>query len=293
MARKAAAAGKGKAKSKAPEVPAVPYEPTDKEAAVMAAQQERTKARAPRPKMKTTVTTKTNAAGELVADARIEIDHVDGKTGHALLAASIGSTDWNFSRLMLSHLAGLSTPKETLEAGNSRDEAVLAGNLAIVQAVEPQNELECMLAVQMAAVHCATMHMACNMRQQTNTQQAEVLERSMNRLARTFTTQMEALKKHRNKGEQKVVVEHRHYHLAPGSQAVFGDVQAGGGVGVATKNGGQSHERNEPDAMRLSERPAMLGLVQADGVPVPRSCDDRQEGLSVPRREGRRAHGAG
>ena len=47
-----------------------------------------------------------------------------------------------------------------------------------------------------------------------------------NKLARTFATQMEALRKHRNGGQQRVRVEHVHVH--PGGQAIVGDVHHGG-----------------------------------------------------------------
>ena len=44
-----------------------------------------------------------------------------------------------------------------------------------------------------------------------------------NKLMRTFTMQMETLKRHRSSGEQKVVVEH--VHVYAGGQAVVGNVK--------------------------------------------------------------------
>ena len=44
----------------------------------------------------------------------------------------------------------------------------------------------------------------------------------INKLTRTFTTQMEVLKRYRSKGDQKVIVEHVHVH--DGGQAVVGNV---------------------------------------------------------------------
>lgn len=84
-----------------------------------------------------------------------------------------------------------------------------------------------------------------------------------------------------------MVVDRRHYHLAPGSQAVFGDMNGGGGVGVATVDGGHSHERNEPDAMRVPERPTMLGLFKTDEVP--RSKAPAMRGKNVCRLHGGKA----
>jgi hypothetical protein len=261
-------------------VPAVPYEPTEAEATIFAAQLARQKARAPRPKMKTTL----KKVGD-ITEARIEVDHPDDKVGHALLANSLASTDWHFTRLMLAHLNGLATTAEVLEGAKDRDDKVMSGNLAIVQAIAPTTEVETMLAVQMAAVHGATMQMASNIRVAANADRAEQFERSMTRLARTFTAQMEALKRYRSTGQQTVTVVHKHYHLAPGAiadgaQAVLGDVTGGTGGQVETED--QSHER-----MLFSERAAVLGSLQADGLPVQGTGTDGQESVSVPRRAGR------
>jgi hypothetical protein len=48
-----------------------------------------------------------------------------------------------------------------------------------------------------------------------------------NKLSRTYATLLEALNRHRGKGQQKVTVEHVHVH--PGGQAVVGVVEAPGG----------------------------------------------------------------
>ena len=50
-----------------------------------------------------------------------------------------------------------------------------------------------------------------------------------NKLSRTWATLLEALNKHRGKGQQKVTVEHVHVH--PGGQAVVGNVERPGGGG--------------------------------------------------------------
>ncbi|TPJ97430.1 hypothetical protein FJ872_32140 [Mesorhizobium sp. B2-5-9] len=57
--------------------------------------------------------------------------------------------------------------------------------------------------------------------------QLELFERSMNRLARTFSAQMETLKRYRSKGEQRVIVER--VTVEKGGQAIVGTVAQGGG----------------------------------------------------------------
>jgi hypothetical protein len=54
-----------------------------------------------------------------------------------------------------------------------------------------------------------------------------------NKLSRTYTNLLEALNRHRGKGQQKVTVEHVHVHS--GGQAVVGTVEAPGG-GDRTKS---------------------------------------------------------
>ena len=87
-----------------------------------------------------------------------------------------------------------------------------------------------MLAAQMAAVHLATMDFASRLAHAENLAQRESSERSLNKLARTFTTQMEALKRYRTGGEQKVTVQH--VHVNEGGQAIVGNVERSGGPGV-------------------------------------------------------------
>jgi len=57
---------------------------------------------------------------------------------------------------------------------------------------------------------------------------SDAAERSFNKLARTFTMQMAALKQYRTGGQQKMTIEH--VHVYEGGQAIVGNVQGGGGV---------------------------------------------------------------
>ena len=57
--------------------------------------------------------------------------------------------------------------------------------------------------------------------------QQDAAERALNKLARTFATQMDALKRYRTGGQQKVTVEH--VTVNEGGQAIVGAVSAGGG----------------------------------------------------------------
>ena len=63
----------------------------------------------------------------------------------------------------------------------------------------------------------------------------DMQERALNRLARTFAAQMEALKRYRSKGEQRVYVER--VTVNEGGQAIVGPVTHGGRAGGGEENG--------------------------------------------------------
>src|SRR5437016_12164830 len=79
-----------------------------------------------------------------------------------------------------------------------------------------------MLAAQMATVHMATMTFARRLKHVDTIPQQDSAERAFNKLARTFTTQLEALKRYRTGGEQKVTVQH--VSVSEGGQAIVGNV---------------------------------------------------------------------
>jgi hypothetical protein len=82
----------------------------------------------------------------------------------------------------------------------------------------------------MAAVHMATMTFARRLAHVQNIPQQDSAERAFNKLARTFSAQVEALKRYRTGGEQRVTVEH--VTVNEGGQAIVGNVaHRGGGNG--------------------------------------------------------------
>src|SRR6266567_7417953 len=79
-----------------------------------------------------------------------------------------------------------------------------------------------MLGLQMEAVHMATITIARRLANAEFLQQQDSAERAFNKLARTFVSQMEALKRYRTGGEQKVTVQH--VSVSEGGQAIVGNV---------------------------------------------------------------------
>ena len=103
-----------------------------------------------------------------------------------------------------------------------------AANFAIgfLDAMKPQDAAEALLFTQMSATHQAMMMMAQKLNHTSNLQQQDAAERAMNKLARTYAAQMEALKRYRSKGQQTVRVER--VTVEGGGQAVVGNVTHGG-----------------------------------------------------------------
>lgn len=110
--------------------------------------------------------------------------------------------------------------------GKEVDEKGTAFVSAIVAGVKPNDQLEAMLAAQMAAVHNATMTFARRLAHVENIKQQDSASRAFNQLARTFTAQVEALKRYRTGGQQHVTV--KHVTVNDGGQAIVGNVSHGG-----------------------------------------------------------------
>jgi hypothetical protein len=110
--------------------------------------------------------------------------------------------------------------------------AAVAGLIGI----NPNDELEGMFAAQLVTCHNASME--CYRRAMLGEQTFEGRKENLNqanKLSRTYATLLEALNRHRGKGQQKVTVEHVHVHN--GGQAIVGNV----GGGMRTKSEDQPH----------------------------------------------------
>ena len=201
---------------------AKPYEPTPQERAVMEAYLARKKETPPSPRMKV------SKKGDV---SQISPDHPEEAIGDLLLMRALGTTDPDFLYGLLGQLANAGTQ------GREVDGRGLNFMLSVVKGVEPKDQVEAMLASQMAAVHMATMTFARRLAHVDNIPQQDSAERAFNKLARTFAAQLEALKRYRTGGQQKVTVEH--VTVNKGGQAIVGNV-ARGGRGSSRKLGATS-----------------------------------------------------
>lgn len=155
--------------------------------------------------------------------------------------------------------------------------------LSVVRGINPRDETEALLAAQMAAIHNATMVAARRLNHVETVPQQDSASTMLNKLARSFAAQVEALKKYRSAGEQTIKVQH--VTVNEGGQAIVGNVSQGGG-GTA-KNGGRPHEPCAADECGA----ALLGHEQALPLEVPGASSPGLDGLPVPRRAWRSAKG--
>jgi hypothetical protein len=144
----------------------------------------------------------------------------DLTTGNTLLMEALGTADPDFANGLLQQLANVGTK------GREVDEHGLNYMLSMVKGIEPRDQVEAMLAAQMAATHNAIMTFARRLNHVENIPQQDSAERAFNKLARTFAAQVEALKRYRSGGEQTVRVEH--VTVNEGGQAIVGNVTHGG-----------------------------------------------------------------
>ena len=175
------------------------------------------------------------------SDPQISLDHPDELIGRALLMEAFASADDDFVNGIVSQLANVGG------RGQDINERGLNFMLSVIKGTEPRNQLEAMLAAQMAAVHMASMTFAGRLAHVDDMPQQDSAERAFNKLTRTFATQMEALNRYRTGGEQKVTVQH--VSVAEGGQAIVGNVtQAQRENGLEKRR----HHRRSPSPIRTS-----------------------------------------
>jgi hypothetical protein len=118
-------------------------------------------------------------------------------------------------------------------------------NAQIIKATElfeslaPNDGVEAMLALQMVGTHAAAME--CLRRAMIPNQLLPATEsnlRSAQKLMALYTRQMEALNRHRGKGQQKVTVEY--VNVEPGAQAIVGSVETS-----RSPSSARSHQRGK------------------------------------------------
>jgi hypothetical protein len=154
-----------------------PYEPTPEERAAVKTFFGRSKRT---PRLRTS---------EKRGGTEISVEHPSQFHGYVLLMNALGITEPDFMTGILSQLGNAGSQ------GSNTDEQALNFMICAMKGIEPKDQLETMLAAQIAAVHMLTMKYARLLNHVDNIPQQDSAERTFNKLARTFASQMEALKR--------------------------------------------------------------------------------------------------
>jgi hypothetical protein len=148
----------------------------------------------------------------------------DELAGHALLLDAMATASAEFMAVIVEQLVAA--------GGGEPDERLLNFMFTVIKGIESRDQLETMLAAQMAAVHVAAMRSANRLEMAKGIEERDSAERAFNKLTRTFMSQMEALKRYRAGAEGKVTVQQ--VNVGEGGQAIVGNVtQACEGEGHA------------------------------------------------------------
>src|SRR4051812_36712540 len=148
----------------------------------------------------------------------------------------------------------------------------LSATIAALIGIAPKDELEGMMAAQLVAAHNAAME--CYRRAMIGEQTFEGRRENLaqaNKLSRTHAVLLEALNRHRGKGQQKVTVEHVHVHQ--GGQAIVGAVNSAG-------KGSEKTEGQLDAVRRIAYEPSTpLRSPDAQWEPVPIADNARKTAL--------------
>ncbi len=200
------------------------YQPTAQERIKLQAQEARKHA-ATAPRLK---------VGTRAGLPNIEPDHSDFKVASALLMEAIGTCDPNFTHGLIKYMVAAVEEEE-----GRVDETAINFLLVVVKDIKPTDQLEAMLAAQMAVLHMATMmHSKMFYRPQTLERQ-NLAVNGLNKCARSFAMLMEALKRYRTGGQQTVTVQH--VSVSEGGQAIVGNVTQ-----TASDTASKSSQRRGP-----------------------------------------------
>jgi hypothetical protein len=183
-----------------------PYEPTTRERTALESQHDRRRRQKPAPSVKISTTN---------GGPAISLNHADEEVGGLLLMEAFGTADPGFVQGLMVQLGNIAYNGQVL------NENELNFMLSIVKGIAPRDEVEAMLAAQMAATHKATMTLARRLNHAENIPQQDSAERAFNKLARTFAAQVETLKRYRG-GEQTMRIGS--VTVSDGGQAIVGNV---------------------------------------------------------------------
>jgi len=171
-------------------------------------------------------------------------DHPDLQEGLDLLKKQIGGADFNFVQDLIGQIADAAMHSGAI------DERALGFSMSIVTGEKPQSRLEALQLIQMARVHLAFITCASRLTNATTILEWTTFENSLNKLARTFASQLEGFKRCRASSEQKVTVQS--VSVSDGGRAIVGNVA-----------------QNMAAESKASTKPSSVAITDAQSSPMP------------------------
>jgi hypothetical protein len=144
-------------------------------------------------------------------------DHPNLDVGLMLLAEALGCADQEFLMGLLSQLV------DVCSRDGKIDELALNFMISVIKGNKPKDQVESMLAAQMAAAQMLSMRFAGRLLHSQSLQQQDSDERAFNKFSRTYTGQVHVLNLKRSSGEQTITVQN--VSVSEGSQAIVGTHQ--------------------------------------------------------------------
>ena len=184
--------------------------------------------------------------------------HTDGAGFSARLQTTFGSSSTAFPVSQLNRLLQFARTSD----GREIDEGRLNSMIAAISGAAPANEVEAMLATQIAVTHELAMDLLARTKRVDQIPQFDAAGSMAFKLLRAFAGHVELLHKLKRGGEQTVRVEHVHVH--PGGNAIVGNVATGG-----RGNGKIEHQPHAPD---VSSLPSPRSVAAVPGPALP--CHD-------------------
>lgn len=221
--------------------------------------------------------------------------HSDLAGWEAQIADAFGTRSHGAMWTFLAQLKRLVGKRYTPEGGGDDrykpDELELNFALSFIHSTRPRNELEACLAAQMVAVHFLSMRASETALSRMSCGLDERAAAQVSRLARTFTMQVDAMRRLKGRGstKQRITVryerhdhQHQHVHMHDGGPDEIGEQPH------RSKRVVRGAARNlRPDPPKVVEHvsgPALLGQEpQGNVVPIAR---DQEGPLSPSRRRG-------
>jgi hypothetical protein len=156
----------------------------------------------------------------------------------ALLMKALGSKDPHFAQGLLQQILCAS------ERNKKYDLTGFLFTLAVAKSTAPRDELEAMQVTQMAVIHAAMMKAAGELARANTLVHQEVATRAISQLARTYTAQMEVLKRYRAGAEQPLSVQN--VSVSQGGQAIVTQSSAPAAREVANALPALTDARQQP-----------------------------------------------